>query len=239
MEAKQIKQMLREQYPWRIELHAHTNPVSSCSEFVPEELVRTYWDRGFHGMVLTNHMALGRLSDSKDRTLKMYMEDYERAQKAGEKLGFSVYLGVELCFKGSANDYLVYGLDEDLLGTCYDYLDKGVAAFRAEVDLKNSVFLQAHPFRNGMTLCQPELLDGIECLNLHPNHNSRVALATRYGYEQDFPIKIAGSDCHHPGQEALTALRTRAMPGDSFEVARILKQGDYIFDIGDGSLWLP
>ena len=52
-------------------------------------------------------------------------------------------------------------------------------------------------------------------------------------------IKIAGGDCHGMGDQGLAALRTRVLPEDSFELAAILKSGDYVFEIGGNSLWLP
>ena len=66
-----------------------------------------------------------------------------------------------------------------------------------------------------------------------------MGVATAYAYEKDLAIKIAGGDCHDRGDQGLTALRTRVLPKDSFEIAQILKSGDYVFEIGGGSLWIP
>ena len=130
-------------------------------------------------------------------------------------------------------------MDEGLLRTFYDYIPTDVVTFRTEVKLDKSVFLQAHPFRNNMVLCDPNLLDGMECMNMHPRHNSAVGLATQYAYEKNLNIKIAGGDCHGMGDQGLAALRTRVLPEDSFELAAILKSGDYVSEIGSDSLWLP
>lgn len=231
--------MLRGMYPYRIELHAHTNPVSGCSEIPPEALVRMYREKGVHGIVITNHMIPSLVQKEKEDAINWYLSDYEKAREAGKELGISVFLGAELRFSENINDYLLYGADTEILKTCYDYLDRTVTDFRKEVSLPESVFLQAHPFRNGMELCPPDLLDGMECLNLHPNHNSRIGMATRYAYHRALPIKTAGTDYHHPDHEALALLRTRQMPRDSFDIASILKSGDYIFELGDHSLWIP
>lgn len=234
-----IKDSLSSIYPFRIELHAHTNPVSGCSEIPPEELVRIYSEKGIHGIVITNHMIPSLVNKEKEEAISWYLSDYERAKKAAAKYGISVFLGAELRFSENINDYLLYGADTEILKTCYDNLDATVTDFRQQVSLPNSVFLQAHPFRDGMVLCDPDLLDGMECFNLHPNHNSRVGIATRYAYQQGLTIKTAGTDFHHPKHEALALLRTRQMPRDSFQIADILKSGDYIFELGDGSLWIP
>ena len=126
-----------------------------------------------------------------------------------------------------------------MLNVFYDYIPADLATFRKEVQLPNSVLLQAHPFRANMVLADPALLDGMECLNLHPRHNSAVGLATQYAYEKNLKIKIAGGDCHDSGDEGTAALRTKFLPKDSFEIAEILKSGDYVFEIGGDSLWLP
>lgn len=227
------------QYPYRIELHTHTAPCSGCSQIPPDELIHLYAEKGYHGVVITNHLEPGKMNFGKTGAVSLLMKDYEDAKKAGEKYGVAVYLGVELRFQENINDYLIYGVDETLLNAFYDYLPTDVATFRSAVRLPNSVFLQAHPFRSNMVLCDPNLLDGMECLNLHPRHNSAIGPATQYAYEKNLKIKIAGSDCHRPGDQGNAALRTKTLPRDSFEIAKILKSGDYVFEIGSGSLWIP
>ena len=231
-----VKQMLSATYRYRIELHAHTHPVSGCSEVSPEELVEIYNKKRYDGIVVTNHFKLQ--NGEKDAVLNGYMADYEAAKLAGEKCGMKVILGAEIKFTENSSEYLMYGVNREVLSVCYDYLDKGVEIFRREVRLPESVFIQAHPFRNGMVLCNPEILDGIETFNMHPHHNSRVGVAARYAAESGVDIKIAGSDFHHPniGHEAVSALRCKTLPADSFELAQLLKKGDYIFEIGENSL---
>ena len=234
-----MKEHIFKQYPYRIELHAHTTPASSCSNLKPEELVQLYHEKGYDGLVITNHFDPGKLSLGKVEAVAMLLRDYQAAKETAKKYGMTVYLGAELRFQENMNDYLIYGVDEDLLGVFYDYIPTDVVTFRKEVTLPNSVFLQAHPFRSGMVLCDAELLDGMECLNLHPRHNSAVGLATQYAYQNALAIKIAGGDCHDMGDHGLTALRCKALPEDSFQLAQILKTEDYVFEIGTGSLWIP
>ena len=234
-----MKQQILQQYPYRIELHAHTCPCSGCGKLKPEELVRLYHEKGYHGVVLTNHFEPGKISYGKEEAVAMVMRDYEAAVKAAEQWGMRVYLGIEMRFQENINDYLIYGVNRELLGIFYDYIPTDAATFRKEQPLPNSVFLQAHPFRPNMVLCDPELLDGIECFNMHPRHNSAIGLATQYAYEKDIMIKIAGSDCHALGDQGLAALRTKLLPEDSFDIAQILKSGDYVFEIGGESLWIP
>ena len=242
MLAKDIKQQLKELYPYKIELHAHTSPMSGCSQILPEEMVETYLSKGYDAVVITNHFTShGFIGLDKNEALSKYFADYEKTVKASKGTKLKVLLGAEARFDENWNDYLVYGVDREVLSKIYDYFPKGVKAFRNEVELKNSTFLQAHPFRDGMVLCDPDLLDGIESFNMHPGHNSRVGLAVRYAAENNLSVKIAGSDFHHKnlGHEAVSALRTKTLPENSFELSAILKSGDYILEIGENSLVLP
>lgn len=242
MNAREFKEQLSKEYPYRIELHAHTTPISGCSEIPPEVMAQIYSDKGYDAVVITNHFTpdnVGRMP--KEEALDWYAAGAYETAKAAEKYGIKAFLGIELRFTENSNDYLIFGADRDTLSVCYDYLDKGVEAFRKEVKLPDSVFLQAHPFRNGMERCNPELLDGVESFNMHPHHNSRVAVASRYAKENGFAVQSVGSDFHHlnQGHEAVSALRTKVLPETSFDIAKILRSGDYIFEVGEGALILP
>jgi len=76
---------------------------------------------------------------------------------------------------------------------------------------------------------------------MHPNQKSQNARTVRIAAQNNVKIKIAGSDFHHKNcdHEALAALRTRYLPKDSFQLAKILKENDYILEIGEDSLVLP
>lgn len=231
-----VKQALLSQYPYKIELHAHSNPASGCSEIPPEELVQTYADLGYDGLVLTNHFVQRNAGDlSKEDAIAAYLEDYRRACRAAETCGLRVYLGAEVRFTENSNDYLIYGVDEPILFEVSQYWERGLEAFRREVPLPRSVFVQAHPFRNGMTRIDPALLDGLEVYNMHPNHNSRVSVANAYAKEHGLTIRTAGSDYHHPlpGHAGNTAIRTSVLPEDSFALAQLLRSGNYLLQIGE------
>ena len=233
---KDMRNTLAQTYPYRIELHAHTNPASHCGKATPEELVQLYLDAGFDAVVITNHFSHAAHGDlSREAFVEGQLSDYERACKAAEGTKLKIYLGVEARFDEDNNDYLLYGVDREILGKIYDYLEKGLAAFRKEVKLPGSILIQAHPFRDGCIPAPGELLDGVEVFNMHPNHNPRCALAALYAKEQGITLTVAGTDFHHikPGYIAAAALRCRELPEDTFALAELLRSGDYIFEIGD------
>ncbi len=241
MTAAQLKEQLNKEYPIRIEMHAHTFPVSPCSEVTPADLAEIYSKRDYDAIVLTNHYSLDLCGEmDKEAVVDMHISTYEELKKECEKYGMSVILGTEVRFTENHNDYLIYGVDREILSTVYDYFDKGLEAYRTEIKLEKSVFLQAHPFRDGMVRANPALLDGVEVFNMHPHHNSRVGLASKFAEENGLKIITSGSDFHHPNinHEGVSALRTRTMPKDSFELAEILKGGDYLLEVSGNSLIL-
>ena len=230
--------MTAEDHTYKTELHLHTSPSSGCSEVPPEKAVENYKKLGYHSIVVCNHFEPGLLHMAdKQKCLSNYLADYDRAAEAGVKHGLNVILGCEIRFTENGNDYLLFGIDKDTLNWAYDYLDKGIEAFSKAFRSSQRLIIQAHPFRNGMVQVDPNLLDGIETFNMHPNHNSRVALAAKYAKQHGL-IPTVGTDYHHPGHEGLGALLTKTELKTSEDIITVLKSRDYLFELG-GSILVP
>lgn len=241
MNLRELKSEILSQYKYQIELHAHTSPVSACSQVTPRDMVETYKKLGYDGVVITNHFMYQRNGCTKEEYLEAFVLDYEQAKQYGDEVGLKVYLGAEIRFTEWDNDYLIFGIDKKMLSEIYDLLPFGIENFRKNYAMPDSVFIQAHPMRNGMKLFDPSLLDGMEVFNLHPNHNSKVGIASVYAHENNIPIIIAGSDFHEPNKnhEGVAALRGAYLPEDSFELAELLKKGDYLLEIGRNNIVIP
>lgn len=226
-------------YPYRIDLHTHTYPASPCSELSPSCLVEIYREAGLDGIVITNHLYTQLLNslDPHDAA-EAYLRDYHMAEEAAKKCGLAVYLGAELRFPESMNDYLVYGCIEEDFPSFVLAVQRSYAHFYNEVKTSTQLVMQAHPFRNGMVLQDSRLLDGIEVYNLHPRHNSRVGFAAAFAANHPELVIGGGTDCHHLGDQACCAVRFRFMPRDSVQLAELLRSRDYIFDI-NGGIVLP
>lgn len=226
------------QYTFKTELHLHTSPASGCSEIPPEKAVEIYAALGYDSVVVCNHFYPGmRFVDDKETCIREYLADYDKAVETGKRLGVHVILGCELRFTENNNDYLIYGIDKDFLPWAYDRLAVGVEAFSKEFRSDEHMILQAHPFRNGMEHVDPALLDGIEAFNMHPSHNSRVAVAAKYAKKEGL-LMTAGTDYHHPGHEGCAAILTREPLKDSHDIVKVLKAKEYILEVG-GCIVLP
>jgi predicted metal-dependent phosphoesterase TrpH len=183
------------------ELHSHSCEVSPCGDVKAEDVIALYKAEGYQGLVMTDHYHHEFFSSLDDipweRKAEKFLKGYRLARAAAEPFDFDVFLGFEIRFTDSGNDFLVYGIDEEFIFSnpmLYKYdlphLNKVVKAY------PGVLIIQAHPFRKG---CKPpedlRLIDGIEIFNGNPRHDSRNNLATELARDNDL-IKISGSDFH-------------------------------------------
>ena len=227
-----------DRYQYRTELHLHTSPASGCSEIPPEKAVEIYAGLGYHSIVICNHFYPGmRFREDKEQCLSAYLDDYDRAVEAGKQHGVNVILGCEIRLADTANDYLLFGFEREDLCGFFDLLDSDIETFSKQFRRPGRLLIQAHPFRNGMTEVPTELLDGMETFNMHPSHNSRVAVASLYAKKHGL-LPIAGTDYHHPGHQGMAAIRTQKPLCNTHDIVEVLKNGEYLMEIG-GCIVLP
>ena len=228
-----MKENLFKEYKFKTELHAHTLPVSLCSEFYADGLIEKYKSIGVDTVVLTNHFTPVHIAGiSKEEALLRYTDCFSELKKCAEENGMNAIFGIELRFTENINDYLVYGTNENEMSEIYDYIDKGIDCFYREFKKDTNLIFQAHPFRDGMTRINPESIDGVEVFNMHPNHNSRVAKAASYAKEHGLLVS-GGTDFHHPGHEGCCLIRTKTRLETPYDAVNALKNKDFIFDIFD------
>ena len=223
-------------YPYTTELHAHTNPASFCGDFEADKVVDFYRAAGVTTLAITNHfnsdLKIGNLNEN----IKTYLNDY-RIAKEHANGEINVILGIEIRFDGSNNDYLVFGIEEDELPFYAELTSYGIENFYKEAKNERNVIIQAHPFRNGVTLAPVDSIDGIEAYNLHPNHNQRNALSVKHAKNNNLLV-TGGSDFHHISHHALCLMRTKNELKTSFDVASAIKSKDVVFDCS-GSIIIP
>lgn len=230
-----------EDYKYKIELHAHSKPCSRCSHTTPERLVELYVNKGVDAVVIVNHFQPDyfyyKNFESKEALLEEFLGGYKRAYEYGKEKGLTVILGMEIRFDENSNDYLLFGIDEEFISKASDYLMGDLATFYKEMKNDKNVIIQAHPDRGGMTRMPLEYLDGLETFNMNID-NSRVSLTAQYAMENNVKITTCGSDFHDESYEALALVRSKWLPKDTFEIAELLKSGDYLFDFF-GNIVIP
>ncbi len=214
---------------YKTELHAHTREVSPCANLSAAEVAERYIAHGYTTIVVTNHYChyvIDPLEGSWEDKARYYLAPY-RAMKdyAGDRL--NVILGCELRFRENFNDYLIFGIDEEFLITHPNLHDMTLKDFSALARENGLLVIQAHPFRNGMTVVNPAYLDGMEAFNGHVGHDSRNPIADAWAKKHGL-IRTSGTDFHHPHQSGVAGILTDAPIENSAQLCEILKSGDYI-----------
>ena len=149
---------------FKTELHCHSKDVSACARVDVETIVKKYTEGGYTSLVLTNHLSTYtydhvHASDWND-FIDKFVYGYKKLKEYAEgKL--NILLGMELRFRNSPNDYLVLGPDEKFLRENPMILDMNVWEFHKLCQEHGYLLIQAHPFRNGMTVNAPWDIDGV------------------------------------------------------------------------------
>lgn len=182
---------------FKTETHAHTLPVSTCSQLYPDELVRLYRDAGYHTLFISDHFSahhfakLGNLT-FEDKVRLLY-GSYLRAAEVGEKLGIRVLFSVELSL--CSNHWLLYGVTLEFLLSRPDVFDMTMEEFYAHAKANGITIIEAHPLRDRFNTPHPEFADGFEVINScrrHKNYNQEVMELAR----KHHLLMSAGSDAH-------------------------------------------
>jgi hypothetical protein len=197
------------------ETHLHTSRGSACASSRGTEYVRRYKEKGYTGIIVTDHFFNGNTCVPRSlpwkEWVKRFCEGYEETREEGERQGLDVFFGWEETFDGY-DDYLVYGLDRDWLlehPECRSWT-RG-EQYRA-VQAAGGCVVQAHPFRQhyyiSKIILSTKCVDAVEAANAGNHERSYDALALRYARCLGLPA-TAGTDMHHADQ---------VLGGDTFGV---------------------
>lgn len=184
------------------EMHLHTNETSNCAHIDAKDAVEEYIKAGYDGIVVTDHLSSSTYMKYKRELLPwrkkidFFLRGYKAAKKAAAGR-INILLGMELRFRTSEgdNDYLVYGITEEFLREHPELLDLNIRKFYKLAQENGLLVFQAHPFRVGMKVTNPNFLDGIEIFNGNPRHNSSNDIAEVWAKKYDLMV-TSGSDYH-------------------------------------------
>lgn len=183
------------------ETHLHTCEASACAKVHGEDYIDYMINKGYSGIVVTDHFFNGNTCIPEDLSwedkIEIYASGYERARKAAEGKDFNVMFGVEFNFW--KDEYLLYGIDKQWLLDNECIMEMNRHELYEAVKKAGGVVIQAHPFRERDYLSDirlaPSACDGVEVYNAanKPNMN---ALGYEYTAELGLPM-TAGSDIHY------------------------------------------
>lgn len=183
------------------ETHMHTCQGSACGTSTGKEHVRAYKDKGYTGIIITDHFFRGNCAVDRSlpwkKRIELYCSGYEDALIEGQKIGLDVFFGIEENHHG--DEYLIYGLDKKFLLDHPEMEHWTRKQQYEEVHKAGGCVVQAHPFRfRGYYMDKIRLggrfIDGCEVANAG-NNPWNDARALRWGREMGFSL-TAGSDNH-------------------------------------------
>ena len=193
--------------PYLYETHLHTCQASACGVSTGREHARFYKERGFTGIIMTDHFFGGNTRINRElpweRRIDEFWSGYEDAKEEGDRIGLDVFFGLEQNFAG--DEYLIYGLTKEYMKAHPEMEHWTRRQQLEEVHRAGGCVVQAHPFRMRSYMDRVRLgtrfCDGIEAANAG-NDPLDDARAWRYGKDLGLPM-TAGSDNHHSPREIL------------------------------------
>ncbi len=179
------------------ETHAHSSACSKCSVSSAEEFVIAAKEKGYAGIIFTNHFYHG--NTAVDRNLpwkdfvKAYRNDYIAAKKKGAELDIDVLFGFEEAY-APMKEALIYGISPEILSMTPKFRDMSLKEMSDFVRSNGGLIIAAHPFRDFDTLEHPEYFDGIEVYNSR-NTQADNLKAVEFAKQHKL-IGISGGDIH-------------------------------------------
>jgi len=147
-----------------------------------------------------------------------FLAGYKAAKKAGDEVGLTVILGVEIRFmETNSCDYLLYGIDENFLRsnpnmhmlTPWEFYEK----FGQDI-----LIIQAHPFRGSNETVFIECIHGIEIENTCIRAENRNEKALEFYKANPSLYTVRGSDTHHEGDEGKAHMLFNNLPQNGPEL---------------------
>jgi len=214
------------------ETHVHTSESSACGHSSAVSQVRAYKERGYTGIIITDHFvhhSLKHIPLPWKSRMKILMRGYTAAQKEGKRCGLDVFLGWEFTDYSDdsrGSDFLTYGLDMQFL-LKHPNLDKStIEQYSKIVRGAGGYLAQAHPYRDRAYIYKkepvsPELIDGIEVYNV-ANSNNENKMALDFAVKHNLP-KQSGSDSHGVNMKFCSGISLKSRAESIFDIIEAIK----------------
>ena len=218
---------------YKYEMHIHTCPCSGGGADIREH-IDALTEKGYSGMVVTNHFYLG--DNRIDRNLPWeefvdaYRKDYLYGLEYAKELDFDLLFGLEE-HVGCGQEILIYGITPDIIAAHPELKGASAEEYARVVHSAGGLVYQAHPYRARAYVKCPfpleclDMIDGIESYNAanEPEWNeSAELLAERKGI-----ARIAGSDGHSTRSAGRSGIAVTERIRNNEDLVRILKSREY------------
>ena len=216
---------------YRYDLHVHTVEGSACGRSPGAELADFYKEKGYTGIVITDHFFTGNTRPDRNlpwaEWLDAFKEGYRNAKKRGDEIGLTVFYGWEHSFYG--NDFLTFGLDNDWLLGHPEIVKLDIVDYLRLVRGAGAFVSHAHPFFEARYIPYIRLLprdvDAVEVVNA-PKGEFVNEMALHYARAYDL-IETGGSDCHSVDAEALSGIELDEPVGTLEELIGVMRRREH------------
>ena len=220
-------------YIYKYEMHIHTRPCSGGGSDIREHIDELI-QKGYSGMVVTNHFYAGDTRIDRDLPwedfVDAYRQDYLYGLEYAKERDFDLLFGLEENV-GGGQEILIYGITPELIAEHPELKRASAEVFAEVVHFAGGLVYQAHPYRARDYIRKPfpleclDQLDGIEVYNAgnEPEWNESARI---FAEENGFPC-IAGSDGHSVASAGRAGIAVGERIGNNEELIRILKSGEY------------
>ena len=224
---------MKNENTYQYDMHIHSFPCSVGGTDIREH-IDALVEKGFSGMVITNHFYCG--NNGVDRALpweefvNAYKQDYLYGLEYAQQLDFDLLFGLEE-HVGNGLEILIYGMDPEDIAAHPELKTGDIETYVEVVHACGGMIYQAHPFRVRRYIKEPKLLDclerldGIEVYNggNQPEENELAQQsATELGLKG-----IGGSDGHTPKKAGRSGIAVKERIRSNDDLIRILKSGEY------------
>ena len=212
------------------ETHMHTSEGSGCGRSSAVAQVKAYKQRGYTGIIITDHFINGYSTCPKyskmtwPDKMEYVVAGYESAKKEGDRTGLDVFLGWEFTVRGS--DFLTYGLGWDFLIDHPDLHRLDVPEYSKLIRDAGGFLAQAHPYRERPYIqhrlpVMPEYVDAIEVYNASDD-NKENGKAMAFAKKHNLPM-LAGTDSHSTGVYFTSGIAMKRKAKDIYDIIGAIK----------------
>ncbi|MCL2212475.1 MAG: hypothetical protein FWB93_01400 [Oscillospiraceae bacterium] len=224
------------------DLHVHTAESSGCGQVPGGDMIRCYHQRGYAGVVITDHLVGGYVNGKCAHTTATdwqgkvdgLIKGYAEARKVGDELGMVVLFGWEYRTKYAAGmaDLLTYGLDAEFLLANPQLDGMEGDEYVDFVQSSGGLVSFAHPYRHmpqdyvppHTNVAAVEVLNACHHTEKYPGGFDLLALA--FASKHDM-LPLAGCDAHHLHEVDGTGMLFDTRPTNNNELLAAIHKGQY------------
>jgi len=219
---------------YRYEMHLHTCGCSACGASTAREMVDAAKERGFAGIVFTNHFFRGNSCVDRNQPWKdfvaAYEKDWQDVREYAAQVDIDVLFGVEECYR-AGREVLIYGVEPSVIAA-EERFPTFTREELADFVRENGGFIAvAHPFRIKSYIPDPDVVEPSECFDAVEIYNAgnpadRNIKAWKYCKTSGL-LPISGGDVHSGKNIGKAGLAFSERIRDSRALVEHLKDGDY------------